>query len=108
MELSRQKWLWMAERNTSALDKLLDEAHVPREFAHAYITLTDKTEVMYQVSTAYTPGAERGLRWDDPALAVEWPVQPQIVSDKDAAWPLLSAAGSEGGPRLGAASVEAR
>lgn len=64
--------------------------YVPRNFAHAYLTLTDKAEVMYQVSTAYTPGAERGLRWDDPDLDITWPIQPTIVSAKDAAWPLLS------------------
>jgi dTDP-4-dehydrorhamnose 3,5-epimerase len=64
--------------------------YVPRNFAHAYITLTDKAEVMYQVSTAYTPGAERGLRWDDPAIGVEWPIPPAVISDKDAGWPLLS------------------
>jgi dTDP-4-dehydrorhamnose 3,5-epimerase len=64
--------------------------YVPRNFAHAYLTLTDKAEVMYQVSTAYTPGAERGLRWDDPAIGIEWPIPPVLVSEKDAAWPLLS------------------
>jgi dTDP-4-dehydrorhamnose 3,5-epimerase len=64
--------------------------YVPRNFAHAYLTLTDKAEVMYQVSTAYTPGAERGLRWDDPAIGVDWPIPPMIISEKDAAWPLLS------------------
>ncbi|HXV94325.1 MAG TPA: dTDP-4-dehydrorhamnose 3,5-epimerase [Pseudonocardia sp.] len=64
--------------------------HVPKGFAHAYLTLTDGAETLYQVSTPYTPGAERGLRWDDPALGVEWPVEVKHVSAKDAAWPLLS------------------
>ncbi|MEU9794611.1 dTDP-4-dehydrorhamnose 3,5-epimerase [Streptomyces sparsogenes] len=64
--------------------------HVPRNFAHAYLTLTDDAETLYQVSTAYTPGAERGLRWNDPALAVEWPVTVEQVSDKDGNWPLLA------------------
>jgi dTDP-4-dehydrorhamnose 3,5-epimerase len=82
--------------------------YVPRLFAHAYLTLTDAAEVIYQVSTPYTPGAERGLRWDDPALAVDWPIPPAIVSEKDAAWPLLSAAGSDGAPRIGTASATAR
>ncbi|NMH96095.1 dTDP-4-dehydrorhamnose 3,5-epimerase [Pseudonocardia acidicola] len=63
---------------------------VPRDFAHAYLTLTDNAEVMYQVSTAYTPGAERGLRWNDPELGVQWPAEVTTVSEKDAAWPLLS------------------
>ena len=64
--------------------------HIPRGFGHAYLTLTDGAETLYQVSTAYTPGAERGLRWNDPALAVEWPVPVAHVSDKDASWPLLA------------------
>lgn len=73
----------LTESNRTAL-------FVPREFAHGYVTLTDNTEIGYQVSAAYAPGAEGGLRWDDPALGVEWPVQPTILSAKDAAWPLLS------------------
>lgn len=67
--------------------------HVPKDFAHAYLTLTDGAETMYQVSTAYTPGAERGLRFDDPRLGVEWPHEVRHVSAKDAAWPLLSELG---------------
>ncbi|MEX2981307.1 dTDP-4-dehydrorhamnose 3,5-epimerase [Streptomyces sp. C36] len=66
--------------------------HVPRNFAHAYLTLTDGAETLYQVSAAHTPGAERGLRWDDPALGVEWPAPVEVVSAKDAGWPLLAAA----------------
>jgi dTDP-4-dehydrorhamnose 3,5-epimerase len=64
--------------------------YVPRNFAHAYLTLVDATEVLYQVTTAYAPGAERGLRWDDPTLGVDWPAEITTMSEKDAAWPLLS------------------
>jgi dTDP-4-dehydrorhamnose 3,5-epimerase len=63
---------------------------VPKNFAHSFVTLTADVETMYQVSTAYTPGAERGLRWNDPRLGVEWPVAVEHISDKDAAWPLLA------------------
>jgi dTDP-4-dehydrorhamnose 3,5-epimerase len=42
------------------------------------------------VSYAYTPGAEGGLRWDDPELGIEWPMEPTVVSEKDASWPMLS------------------
>ncbi|PWW60362.1 dTDP-4-dehydrorhamnose 3,5-epimerase [Actinokineospora spheciospongiae] len=65
--------------------------HVPRNFAHAYLTLTDDTEVLYHVSAAYAPGAEHGLRWDDPVLGVDWPEPVAVLSAKDAAWPLLPA-----------------
>lgn len=68
--------------------------YVPPYFAHAYLTLEDDTEVMYQVSGSYAPAAERGLRFDDPALAIDWPVAIGTISDKDAAWPLLNESGS--------------
>ena len=64
--------------------------YVPPMFAHGYQTLTDEAEVVYQVSQAYTPGAEAGLRHDDPELVISWPVPVSVISAKDAAWPLLS------------------
>ena len=67
--------------------------YVPPYFAHAYLTLEDDTEVMYQVSGAYAPAAERGLRWDDPVLGIDWPVPITTISAKDASWPLLSESG---------------
>lgn len=62
---------------------------VPAYFAHGFQTLTDDTEVIYQVGGAYTPGAERGLRHDDPALGISWPLPVTAISAKDASWPLL-------------------
>lgn len=67
--------------------------YVPPLFAHGYQTLADDTEVTYQVSAAYTPGTERGLRYDDPALGLTWPLPVTAVSPKDAQWPLLELAG---------------
>lgn len=66
--------------------------YVPPMFAHGYQTLVDGAEVSYQVSEAYTPGTERGLRHDDPALQLSWPVPVTAISDKDASWPLMPAA----------------
>ena len=66
--------------------------YVPAHFAHGYLTLVDGAEVMYQVGAFYTPGAERGLRYDDPALGIVWPHGVTSLSDKDRAWPLLGAA----------------
>ena len=48
-------------------------AYVPEGFAQGYQTLEDDTEVLYQMSHRYVPEAARGVRWDDPALAIEWP-----------------------------------
>jgi dTDP-4-dehydrorhamnose 3,5-epimerase len=63
---------------------------IPAGCAHGYQALDDATEVTYQTSAAYAPDAERGIRWDDPAIGIEWPIaEGAVVSDKDRAWPLL-------------------
>lgn len=61
--------------------------YVPRGFAHAILTLTDDAEALYLVSDFYSPSHERGIRWNDPAFGVEWPIQLTEISEKDAAWP---------------------
>ena len=63
--------------------------YVPPYFAHGYQTLTDDSVVSYQVSGRYAPQAERGLRYDDPALKLPWPLPVTVISDKDKTWPLL-------------------
>lgn len=63
---------------------------VPPYFAHAYQTLVDDTEVLYQVSGSYEPSGERGLRYNDPDLGITWPLPVSVISAKDAAWPLLA------------------
>lgn len=57
-------------------------------------TLEDDTELLYQVSEFYTPDAEGGIRYDDPALGIDWPRPPDVISEKDAAWPLLATSGA--------------
>lgn len=64
---------------------------VPAFFAHGYQTLMDETEATYMVSGAYAPASERGLRHDDPALGLAWPLPVSDTSAKDASWPLLEA-----------------
>ncbi len=65
---------------------------VPAGFAHGYVTLEPDTVVVYKVTSAYAPAAERGLRWDDPALAIDWPVDPAkvVLTARDRAWPPLA------------------
>ncbi|MBK1986696.1 dTDP-4-dehydrorhamnose 3,5-epimerase [Sphaerospermopsis aphanizomenoides BCCUSP55] len=63
--------------------------YVPEMFAHGYQALTDGAEVVYQVGEFYTPGYERGLRYDDPLLAISWPVAVTEISEKDRNWSLL-------------------
>jgi dTDP-4-dehydrorhamnose 3,5-epimerase len=63
--------------------------YVPDMFAHGNQALTDDAELFYLVGGFYTPGCERGLRHDDPALNIPWPLPVSVISDKDRAWPLL-------------------
>ena len=64
--------------------------YVPERFAHGYQVLADETETSYQVGEFYTPEAEGGLRYDDPALGLTWPLTVTEISEKDAGWPLLA------------------
>ena len=63
--------------------------YVPPMFAHGYQTLVDGADVMYQVDRPYSPKHEMGLRYDDPALNIKWPLAISQISDKDKAWPLI-------------------
>lgn len=66
---------------------------VPKGFAHAFCTLEPDTVVAYKVDDLYAPDCDGGIRWNDPALGIDWPVTPETVqlSTKDAALPVLSA-----------------
>ena len=60
--------------------------YLPAGLAHGFQTLTDDCEVLYQMGHAYVPEAARGVRWDDPAFAIEWPAPPaggRIISERD-------------------------
>lgn len=75
---------WIGVELTSKNYKML---YVPKNFAHGFQTLVDDTEVTYQVSQFYAPGCEQGIRYNDPAFGIEWPLEVQVISDKDASWP---------------------
>jgi dTDP-4-dehydrorhamnose 3,5-epimerase len=67
--------------------------YVPEGFAHGFQTLTDDTELLYMISHPYAPEAAAGVRWDDPALNVDWPdVDSRTISDRDLALPDLEQA----------------
>jgi dTDP-4-dehydrorhamnose 3,5-epimerase len=59
---------------------------IPEGVAHGFITLEPDTDVLYQISPAFQPGHEAGVRWDDPAFAIRWPLPPQVISSRDAAY----------------------
>jgi dTDP-4-dehydrorhamnose 3,5-epimerase len=84
---------------------LSDENHaqlwIPVGFAHGFLTLSDNADVLYKASGFWSRGCERSLRWDDPALAIAWPLdrlggQPPLLAPKDAAAPELGAAEAAG------------
>ncbi len=62
---------------------------VPPGFAHGVLTTTDIAELMYKVTCEYSQSHDRGIRWNDPAIGVKWPVVDPILSKKDADAPLL-------------------
>lgn len=62
---------------------------VPQRFGHLIQTLCDDCELLYLVSRPHTPGAEGGLRWDDPALGLQLPLDVGCISTKDASWPMF-------------------
>lgn len=68
----------------------LEILYVPRGFAHGYLTLTQDCEVHYKVDAPYTPAAEGGLIWNDPAVAIPWPAKDPALNDRDRRWPRLS------------------
>jgi dTDP-4-dehydrorhamnose 3,5-epimerase len=54
--------------------------------AHGFLTLEPDTDVLYQISPAFQPGHEAGVRWDDPAFAIAWPAPPALISPRDATY----------------------
>jgi dTDP-4-dehydrorhamnose 3,5-epimerase len=76
---------WFGIELTAANNKMV---YVPEGFAHGYLTTVADTEVFYPVSAFYSPDAEGGVRWDDPAFGIQWPqIEHLIISEKDKHWP---------------------
>lgn len=75
---------WQAFELTS---KNLRQVYIPKGFAHGFQTLEPNSEVGYLISELYAPEASSGVRWNDPAFAIDWPLAVTSMSDKDKAWP---------------------
>ncbi len=79
---------WIAEELSAANKRQL---YVPVGFAHGFVALEDGTELLYKTTDYYTPAAERAVRWDDPDLAIDWPLGlAPLLAPKDAAAPPLA------------------
>jgi dTDP-4-dehydrorhamnose 3,5-epimerase len=61
--------------------------YIPEGLAHGFLTLAEGTEVLYLISEFHHPEAARGVRWDDPAFAIEWPGRPAVISERDRSYP---------------------
>jgi dTDP-4-dehydrorhamnose 3,5-epimerase len=77
---ARHAAVYLTEDNRRAL-------YIPEGFAHGFQTLTDDSEVLYQMSEFYVPDAGRGVRWNDPAFGIEWPIPQPIINERDATYP---------------------
>jgi dTDP-4-dehydrorhamnose 3,5-epimerase len=65
---------------------------IPPGFAHGFLTLSDDAEVYYMISVPHAPAHARGFRWNDPEFGIAWPLPPNVISARDAAYPLLGPA----------------
>jgi len=83
---SATRGMWHATELSARNRRLL---YIPKGFAHGLQTLEPDTELFYQMSAYYEPQSKRGLRWDDPTLAIPWPLTDAKVGDEDRALPTL-------------------
>lgn len=79
---------WVGVELTADTGRMI---YVPQGFAHGFQTLEDDSEVFYQISEMHHPESARGLRWNDPAFGITWPLEHPIASARDAAYPDFSA-----------------
>jgi dTDP-4-dehydrorhamnose 3,5-epimerase len=74
---------------TELTDRNRTMLYVAEGCAHGYIALTEDAEIFYLTSEFFVPSAARGVRFDDPAFAIEWPIEVEVISEQDGSWPLL-------------------
>ena len=73
----------LSEKEATAL-------YVPKGFAHGFITLEESTTLLYQITEFHDPLLAAGFRWNDPTLAINWPIEPAIISDRDRELPYFA------------------
>ena len=70
--------------------------YIPSWCAHGFCVLSERAEVLYHASAEYSPEHEAGFMWNDPAIAIKWPVEHPIVSERDTRWPAFDARAASG------------
>jgi dTDP-4-dehydrorhamnose 3,5-epimerase len=88
---------WVGAELTEDNFKML---YVPQRFGHGFITLTDKADVFYDVSTPFAKESATGLLWNDPAFGIEWPLEPALVSAADQSWARFEQSPFVGAPAI--------
>jgi dTDP-4-dehydrorhamnose 3,5-epimerase len=78
---------WEALELTSENRRMV---YIPEGCAHGFQTLQDNTEVLYHMTGFYAPGASRGVKWDDPAFQIRWPVADRIIALRDQQYPAFT------------------
>jgi dTDP-4-dehydrorhamnose 3,5-epimerase len=90
---SPARFQWIGEELSAENGRAL---FVPEGFAHGFITLTDGADVFYQMGGFFVAEAARGMRWNDPAIGIEWPSPPAVISARDANYPSFDPAAFDG------------
>ena len=83
---------WVGVKLSSANRRMV---YVPKWCAHGFCVVSDRAEVLYLATTEYEPGHESGFMWNDPALAIDWPVSSPTLSERDTKWPPFAVKRSE-------------
>jgi dTDP-4-dehydrorhamnose 3,5-epimerase len=81
---SRRQWV-----GTELDPDRANALYIPAGVAHGFLTLEAGSEVLYQIDRIYVPGFDAGVRWNDPAFAIEWPAPPSVIHPRDEAYPLF-------------------
>jgi dTDP-4-dehydrorhamnose 3,5-epimerase len=78
---------YLKHRAVQLDDETRDAVFIPHGVAHGFQTLVDRTEVLYQMTDFFAPGLGTGVRWNDPAFGIEWPLADVVLSERDASCP---------------------
>ena len=71
---------WHGEKISGDSKRMI---YIPKGFGHGFMTLEDNTEVLYLTTESYSPEHERVIRWNDPNFRIKWPLNPEVISEKD-------------------------
>ncbi len=80
---------WVSEILSQRNHRIL---YVPEGFAHGFLVLSEVTDVVYKVTSEYSPQAERGIIWNDPSIGIDWPIKEPLLVRKDTQFPILKEA----------------